>query len=203
MNPSSPKPVFSDPAARYRAGRHGLALFLGSLAMLFAASILGVLIIRWRSPRWSDLELPPPPALLWVSTGLLILSSGTMQAAIAMLRRSRPALLAAALIVTMLLGVGFLVLQARCWLVWGPAAAESMRRSDDAPALALAGFFILTGLHAVHVLGGLVPLVVVSAAAARGRLSADRPGWAPFVALYWHFLDGVWLVLFLTLLLAV
>jgi cytochrome c oxidase subunit 3 len=198
-----PKPVFADPHERYMAGVQGLRIFLGSLAMLFAASIVGFVVIRVRSEHWSSLDLPPLPRRLWASTAILLASSVTMQAALAALARRRHGAAAALVWSTLTLGAMFLLVQAQAWLEWGPPAAERLRGTGEAPALAVAGFFVLTGVHAAHVIGGLLPLAVSAIGLLARCIGPDRPGLLPFVARYWHFLDAVWIVLFLTLHLAI
>ena len=63
----------------------------------------------------------------------------------------------------------------------------------------LTAFYVLTGMHAVHVIGGLVPLVVITRRAFAGRDDPQHAG-VIYTAMYWHFLDAVWLVLFVTML---
>jgi heme/copper-type cytochrome/quinol oxidase subunit 3 len=64
----------------------------------------------------------------------------------------------------------------------------------------LAVYFTLTGLHALHVIGGLVSLIIINKRAAAGRYSIERHAGIVYTAMYWHFLDGMWLVIFVTLL---
>ena len=61
-------------------------------------------------------------------------------------------------------------------------------------------FYVLTGLHAAHVIGGLVPLVVVTVNSAYGRYSSVFSAGVRQIAIYWHFLGVVWLVLFAVIL---
>ena len=56
-------------------------------------------------------------------------------------------------------------------------------------------FYFLTGLHAAHVIGGMVALAIVTANAFRGRYTATRAAGVGHCAAYWHFLDVVWLVM--------
>ena len=57
-------------------------------------------------------------------------------------------------------------------------------------------FYMLTGLHGVQVIGGLIPLAVVTFQAFRGRYTATDHRGVTYGAMYWHFLDGMWLVMF-------
>ena len=57
-------------------------------------------------------------------------------------------------------------------------------------------FFVLTGLHAAHVMGGLIPLGIVIAFAEKGRYSRNFHPGVRYSTIYWHFLDVVWVILF-------
>jgi cytochrome c oxidase subunit 3 len=60
-------------------------------------------------------------------------------------------------------------------------------------------FFMLTGLHAAHVVGGVVLLAVVLGRALGGRYGSGRHAGVTYAAMYWHFLDAIWLLLFAVL----
>ncbi|MCZ6542722.1 MAG: cytochrome c oxidase subunit 3, partial [Planctomycetota bacterium] len=68
-------------------------------------------------------------------------------------------------------------------------------------AFVLTGFYVLTGVHALHVIGGLIPLAAVTIRSFRNRYSSTDHAAVRYCAMYWHFLDGVWIVLFATLML--
>ena len=192
---------FTDPKARFFAGTFGMSVFLASLAMLFLAGLIGYLAIWWNNRPWPE-DLPRLPAILWISTALLILSSGTMQWALASARRNHQGLLRVMMLATLYLGIAFLLLQFRAWLTWFEPVSQRWSGSDEY-RYALAGFYVLTGLHAAHVLGGVLPMVVVTRQAFRGMYSADQYAPVQYVAMYWHFLDAVWLALFASLKLTV
>jgi cytochrome c oxidase subunit III len=61
-------------------------------------------------------------------------------------------------------------------------------------------FYFLTGLHAVHVLGGLIPMFFVTVRAARLGYTRENHRSVAYLAMYWHFLDVAWITLYLTLL---
>lgn len=174
-------------------GRLGLTLLLLSLSVLFASSIVGYLVIRARAEAWPPPGVPRLPAGLWLSTLAIAASSATMWWGQRSIARGRPRALAAALLATFLLGLAFLVSQTINWFAY--VAREI---TADATLYAF-GFYLLTGLHALHVLGGLAPLAVTTARALRGAYtSASRSG-VEHIAMYWHFLGAVWLVLFVVL----
>jgi cytochrome c oxidase subunit 3 len=177
------------------AWRMGMFLFLVSLGILFAASIVATIIIRLRTGVWPPPGMPPPPSRLWISTLILAISSITMQWGVESARRNRTDALKIAMISTTLSALAFLVSQVINWWSWVGQSA-TIRSSLYAYL-----FYVLTGLHAAHVLGGLVPLIVVSVNACYGRYSGMFHEGVRQVAVYWHFLGVVWAVLFLVILL--
>jgi cytochrome c oxidase subunit 3 len=148
--------------------------------VLFVATMLALVVVRielGRRGMWPA-DVPAPPWGIAVSTVLLGVSSVTMQKA-----ASDPRMLRA----TLALGVGFLLVQAACWLSWSGVIRAKWDGSEEW-RLALTAFYVLTGLHAAHVVGGLLAIALAiarPAGAARVR----------FCALYWHFLGVVWLVI--------
>mgnify|MGYP001766899609 CR=1 FL=1 len=185
-----------DGAGRAPAGMLGMRLFIASLAMVFAATLVGYLVVRARAESWPPPGVPLLPGTLWISTAILLASSVTMAWAGRGVRRGDQRALRAGLVLTSLLGVAFLVSQTLNWFAL--VAANLTMRTN------LYGFtfYLLTGLHALHVLGGLGPLAVVTRNAFAGKYSAAAHAGVAHVSLYWHFLDAVWIVMFAVLLLA-
>jgi cytochrome c oxidase subunit III len=201
---SKPSPFRTD-SARFFAGRFGMALFLVSLAVLFAASLIGYLVIRLYADNWPD-DLPPLPRMLLLSTLVLAVSSWTLQSALNAIRRDERDRLQRMMLATTILGGVFLLLQSYCWVAWFAQleALWHVTPDDDAASgvhrWALTSFFVLTMLHALHVVGGLIPMLIVTARAFAGRYSAQRHHGVHYCMMYWHFLGVVWIVLYLTLL---
>lgn len=196
--PSSPsRSPFSSPKAEVVAGTLGMRLFLTSLAVLFGASLIGYVSIRILAIR-EPVDMPPLPRGLWLSTALLLVSSVTMQQALAAVRRGRTRAMRAALAATTALALAFLAVQAACWAAWAEPMREAIGQTEQ--RFLLTAFYVLTGLHALHVIGGLVPLITITKRAATGRYTPERHAGIVYTAMYWHFLDGMWLVIFITLL---
>lgn len=179
-----------------RGGRMGFSLFLVSLGVLFAASMVGFLVIRVRAAAWPPPGVPGLPAGLWIGTGVLLLSSVTAHWALRSARGGKTSAVGPALAATWGLGALFLAMQVVNWL--GLMAAEVTAGSS------LYGFtfYMLTGLHGAHVIGGLIPVAVVTVKAFRGAYTADEHRGVTYAAMYWHFLDGIWLVMFLSMIAA-
>ena len=175
-------------------------LFIASLAMLFAATLVGFLVIRLGTAEaWP--ELPPLPAGLRLSTFVLIASSATLWAA-AFVARRRTSGVGLAMLATLVLGVVFLVVQTVCWIEWLAPVADAWPESGEA-RFALTSFYVTTGLHALHVIGGLIPMAVVTGRALRGQYGPESHDGVDQIGRYWHFLDAVWVVLYVSLLFGV
>ena len=189
--------IFPTNQEQLGANRFGLWLFLIALAILFAAALLAMLAIRLETTDWPD-DLPPLPAMLWWSTGVLLASGATIQAAVWMQHRQRTRCVARLLVMGLALPVAFLVLQTLAWFDWVSAFNE-VSRTDEVHRMAQTGFLVLTGLHGAHIIGGLIPLaLVVWYAVVRGVSTTALHS----VSIYWHFLDVVWIVLVLFMVLA-
>ena len=172
------------------SGALALTLFLMALAMFFAASVVGFLLIRARQPEWPPAGSPPLPSGLWLATLVLVAGSAAAQAALGAIRRGSQRGLRTGLVATLALTVLFLGVQAANW--------SALAREGLTPGRNLFGFafYILTGMHAAHVVGGLVVLVLVAVKAFRGGYSAGYYPGVRSVTVYTHFLTVVWIVMF-------
>lgn len=209
--PGSPR----DPFERVETGTLGMVVFLLTLAMLFAATmfvyILVILRLRTRDLLADDPllgpdaapfpDLPALPALLVVSTLLMLASSFTIHAGRYLIRSGSPGGLKGMMLATVVLGGGFLGLQVICWMEW----LEGVRALIDDDAyrayrFALWGFVVLSVIHALHVVGGLIPLIAVTIRAFANAYTPERHAGVRHLVLYWHFLDIVWIIMYATLL---
>lgn len=177
------------------AGVLGMGIFLAALTVLFLASIVGYLIVRLKAEAWPPPGMPRLPSGLWLATVLLLAGSVTVHLALTRIRLGQRTAAVRYLGATLTLAILFLVTQTWNW--WGLVAAKMTATTKNLYAFT---FFMLTGLHAAHVVGGVILLAVVTAKAARGRYGSGRHGGITYAAMYWHFLDAIWLVLFLVLL---
>jgi cytochrome c oxidase subunit 3 len=172
------------------AAKLGLCVFLAVAGSLFALFISAYLMRR-HMMDWSPL---PVPRVLWLNTGVLALSSAALEWARRAERRGRPDGARAGLVAG---GVLALVFVAGQLLAWRQLAAAGYLLAAN-PANSF--FYLVTAVHGLHVLGGLVALGVTTArawrhdAAGRLRLGID------LCALYWHFLLVAWLALLMLLL---
>ena len=175
------------------AGRMGMWLLLVSLTMLFAAAIVGYLIIRMRTPDWPPPGTPALPMGLWVSTGLLVVLSALLVMAERAIRQGHGETLSRLLMVSLALAIAFLVSQISSWMRMASGTVASEQ------SLMVWGFYTLTFLHAMHVLAGLPPLTLLTLRARRGIYTATDHEGVNLVAIYWHFLLVTWIAILIVL----
>jgi cytochrome c oxidase subunit III len=168
----------------------GMWIFLSTVAMLFAA-FLSAYLVRRAAADWVPVTLP---GVLWASSAILIASSGTLEGARAACRNGQRRAAARWLLATTVLG--FLFLAAQAW-AWRRLVEEGVYLPTSPHS---SFFYIFTGLHALHLLGGLVFLVFVAGTFLRGGREERRSDLVSLCATYWHFLGGLWLFLFIVLL---
>jgi len=165
----------------------GVLVLFCSMTVLFIATIIGFWFTRLTSPHYRAPGLPDLPSGLLLSTLLIGLTSFCIwQAQLAvkrnLLETLRRWLLAAGAVAAL-----FLLTQTANWFAMRPPSSEN--------SLYIATFFLLTGVHALHVVGGFVPLGFVIHHAWRRHYSSSNHEGLSLCAQYWHFLGGVWLVL--------
>jgi len=173
--------------------RLAMLFFLSAETMLFGAFVSGFFVLRLAAPQW-----PPPlqPRLPVIVTGLntfvLMTSSAALIAAMAGFRRRDRTRLVRGLALTGALGVLFLAVQG---YEWARLIHYGLRVTSGAYG---ATFYTLIGLHAAHVLGALVWLLVALRLAATGRFLDGRAGVLRACAIYWHYVVALWPVLYVS-----
>lgn len=169
----------------------GLRLFLVVVTVLFSLVIV-TYADRMYFPDWQDFR---EPWLLWVNTGLLVLSSVSLQWARNNARRGRGDRVRSGLIAGGAYALAFISGQV---LVWFYLVAEGFFAAEN-PAIAF--FYLITALHALHLLGGLVVLARTAAKVWHGFDPAKTGMSVALCTVYWHYLLVVWVVIFGLLLL--
>lgn len=174
--------------------RTGMWVALAGVMMLFTALTSAYIVRAAGASDWTSIAIPRP---LWVSTALIVISSFTFELARKALKRDDQQAYSRMLLVTVLLGLGFLGAQL---LAWRQLVSQGVYLSSNPHS---SFFYLLTALHGLHLLGGILALDYLLLHAWRKRaaehIGARRSAAAGAVALYWHFMDGLWIYLFLLL----
>jgi len=162
-----------------------IVIAIVSIVMFFMAMASAFIYTRSNSNRWVPLHLP---WFIWVNTAILLLSSVTMELsrrrlALADVRKFRQLWFAATA-----LGVLFLVGQLVAWRQF--VLAGFYVSTNQASSF----FYIFTGLHGLHLLGGICALLYVSFRRFE-KAKVSRSVAAEVASYYWHFMDGLWIFL--------
>ena len=193
-NGSKHRGPFPDPDSRANRYRIGMWVGLASIAMMFT-SLSSAYIVRYASANdWIPLAIP---RAMFASTALILISSVTLELARRKLKHSFQNAYARYLLLTALLGLAFLSSQL---IAWRQLARQGIYLASNPHS---SFFYLLTGAHAVHLLGGLLALSFLWVRSRRvvsePALVARRQATADAVTIYWHFMDGLWIYLFLLL----
>jgi len=163
-----------------------------AVTMLFAGLSSAYIVLRG-VPEWQNITVP---RLVWANTLVLFASSVAIEFARSAVRKDQLDAVRQWLAISGILGFGFLVGQV---LVWRQLVKAGVYL---ATTIHSSFFYVLTGVHALHLLGGIIGLVVVLQRAFTNRVTATDHEPLRVWALYWHFMDVIWIYCFLLLLLA-
>jgi cytochrome c oxidase subunit 3 len=184
-------PDFQASANRYRIG---MWVALASILMMFTALSSAYIVRAASSSDWQPLTMP---RILLLSTTLILISSATLETARRKLRDAVTKAYKSWLLLTVLLGLGFLASQL---LAWRQLVRQGVYIASNPHS---SFFYLLTAAHGIHLMGGLTALAYLSLrrrapqenllAVAKAQAGADA------VTLYWHFMDFLWIYLFVLL----
>jgi cytochrome c oxidase subunit III len=156
------------------------------IAALFATLMI-VLESRWaHAPDWRSIPLP---RILFVNTAVLLLSSLTVELARFALRAGRANRFGRWILATLWMGFTFLVGQA---FAWRELVSRGLHLASNPGSFLL---YLITGIHGLFLVGGMVLLASVGFLVGRAADSSKQKAAMGSIALYWHFLDGLWLCL--------
>jgi cytochrome c oxidase subunit III len=188
------RPVSSSTISRISLRQFGLLILMVSMTVLFTATIIAYVWTRLINPIWKTPEMPELPLGLFGSTVMITGLSAAMHRAVRDVRLNRNESLVRDLWLALAFGVAFLLGQGLNWRTMAPGLY-----ADVPHPLYPFTFYMLTGLHAAHVVGGFIPLgIVISRARRRLYTSSEHEG-VRLCRQYWDYLGVVWLVLLATL----
>jgi cytochrome c oxidase subunit III len=168
----------------------GIIIFLGSELMFFAALFGMYFTLRGQTSPWPPAGIEIGFVKPLIFTIVLVSSSFTMQMAVVRVRQGNVRSMKRWIWLTFLMGWIFLAGQFWDYLEF------NFRIGTDAYGSA---FYTMTGFHALHVFAGLLAMLVVLGRAAAGAVDRDEHAGLEVVTYYWHFVDAVWIALFLTI----
>ncbi|WP_089321553.1 cytochrome c oxidase subunit 3 [Pontibacter ummariensis] len=172
--------------------KFSLWLIIISIIMMFAA-FTSAYIVRREEGNWLEFDLPN---VLLINTLVILLSSVTMQWAYNSARKNNIATLKTMLLLTVGLGVAFLVGQ---WNAWGDLVQHNVYFGGSESNPSGSFLYVLTGVHGFHLITGLIFVLMTVSSALKYKVHSKNMLRIYLCTLYWHFLGGLWLYLYIFL----
>jgi cytochrome c oxidase subunit 3 len=164
-----------------------LWIAIASILMMFAG-LTSAFIVKSNLVGWRNIDMPK---VFWASTAAIVSSSITIQLALRAFRQRNMRLYRSLILTTLLLGVAFVVLQ---WIGFKDLWYQQ-KITFKGSAGAGQFLYVIFGLHALHVIGGVIALLVLFIKAFFGKTKVYSPVPAEVTATYWHFVDLLWIYL--------
>lgn len=170
--------------------KFSLWVAMASILMMFAG-FTSAYIVKRSDTNWLEFKLPP---VFWTSTVVILLSSLTVQLAVKAFKNRNMVQYRSLITVTAILGLVFMVLQ---WTGFHYLQEHGVKiiGANSNPSASFLG--VITGVHMLHVLGGVIVLMVMFIRAYSSRRKSYNPVPIEVASTYWHFVDGIWLYLFI------
>lgn len=164
-----------------------LWIAIASILMMFAG-LTSAFIVKSNLVGWRQIEMPK---IFWASTAVIVLSSLLIQMALRSFRQREMSNYRWQIALTVVLGIAFVVLQ---WMgfknLWEQQGIKFKGVTGAGQFL-----YVIFGLHALHVIGGVVALTILTMKAFFGRLKVYSSVPVEVAATYWHFVDILWIYL--------
>jgi cytochrome c oxidase subunit III len=180
---------------RERAQRNLMWLGIGSIVMVFAG-LTSAYIVRRGQGDWFSIMLPQ---VFWISSAVIIFSSVTMNLAMGAFRKDKLTNGTIFLGITFLLGLGFAWFQFQGWSELVNQGIYLAHVKGQNSLVSGSFIYVLSGLHLAHMAGGLLSLIFVFVKSLMGKYGSANLHGLRVAAIYWHFLDFLWIYLFVFL----
>lgn len=178
----------SDQRSKIHPHKFTLWVAIGSILMMFAG-LTSAYIVKRAQASWALLEIP---VVFWVSTAVIILSSGTIYLAQKAFKERDFQKYRSLLSLTAILGTAFVILQVIGFMQFGKQDIKLIGAGSNASYSFL---LAIAGLHALHLIGGVVALFIIYAKSRSTRVKVYSSVPIEVVSTYWHFVDLLWLYL--------
>ncbi len=171
--------------------KFALWLFIVTVVMIFAA-FTSAHIVRQADGDWLIYDLP---TMLWYTSAIILLSSVFMQWAYMAAKKDKPEQVKLALAITTVLGILFLVGQVKAW---GQLVDNNIYFNGNPAGSFL---YVFTFVHALHLVSGVIYLIYMLISSYKYKVHAKNMLNMEMCSTWWHFLGGLWIYLFIFLLL--
>lgn len=165
---------------------------LGSIVMMFAG-FTSAYIVKRNQANWQGFDLP---VIFMYSTAVILVSSVTMQLAVRKFKERRMDLYRRFILLTALLGIAFIVMQ---WTGFQTLSENGIKLVGAGSNVSGSFLAVIAGVHMAHVLGGVIALLIMLRRAFSSSTRTYSPVGAEVAATYWHFVDFLWIYLYIFL----
>ena len=172
--------------------KFSLWLIIISIIMMFAA-FTSAYIVRREEGNWLEFELP---TILLINTVIILLSSASMQWAYVSAKKDNIGSVKTGLILTAVLGVAFLIGQ---WNGWAELVQNNIYFGGSTSNPSGSFLYVLTGVHGFHLITGLIFVLITLYSSLKYRVHSKNLLRIQLCTVYWHFLGGLWLYLYIFL----
>ena len=192
----------SDPHYDQEASKMGMWLFIFTELLLFGGLFIVYAIYRFLNPEAFQMAGHELNITIGaINTIILLVSSMTIAMSTSSLQKKNKGLTVLLLEITIILAVIFLINK---YFEWGvkfdhgiwPGSEHLLNDLGKGEILFFGLYFVMTGLHALHIVVGLVIIIVALNKIQKGTVNADRPSLLENAGLYWHLVDLIWIFLF-------
>lgn len=163
---------------------------IGSIVMMFAA-LTSAYIVKKNQSSWLEFDLP---RIFWYSTVVILVSSMTLHLATKAFKAREMGRYRTLVTLTAVLGLLFIIMQA---LGFQDLESRNIALTGIKSNSAASFLFVITGLHMVHVLGGVIALLIIFIRAYSVKMKNYSSLPLELVGTYWHFVDLLWIYLFI------
>jgi cytochrome c oxidase subunit 3 len=189
MDNTLPREKTMDRLTKIPTSKILLWLSMVSMVMVFAGLTSGY-IVRQAEGNWFVFELPQ---MFTYSTIVIVLSSVTMWWALRSVRKGDLGAMRTSLAITLILGLGFCITQ---FWAWSDLVKMGIFFTGNPSGSFL---YVLSALHLAHLAGGILYMIIVTTNAFRGLYSPENHLQIELCSTFWHFMDGLWVYLFIFL----
>jgi cytochrome c oxidase subunit 3 len=172
------------PGKKINAKKFAMWIAIGSIIMMFGG-FTSAYIVRQGQGGWLKFDLP---FIFYVSTAAILLSSLTLWLAVRSFKQRKMILHKRLVVLTVLLGIAFAVLQ---YIGFKQLFAHISWSNN----VAFQYIIVIIGMHALHVIGGVIALIVMFARTFNNRLKIYSSTGLEIISTYWHFVDILWIYL--------
>jgi len=182
--------IDSKAALKRKTAKPLLWIGIVSIIMFFSGWTSAVIVSKGGAPDWLNIDMP---FAFTASTVIILLSSLFFHLGLVSIKKGQKQKLKALTLLTLVLGVGFVVSQ---FIGWKELYENGIVATGSMSTNASSYLYLITVFHVLHLLAGIISLIVVSVKSFKGKYDSTNYLGVELSLIYWHFLGALWVYLF-------